>query len=150
MNERKIAVLALAMMVAVLLTAGTAQAQSVSLKMTATPDRVVLGEPVTFTITKTNLLPSDLEWSVRDILPESMEFVSVTSSQGSCALLEGSNVVQCDLGVILSGESATMEVVATPTIPGEITNYAADRGESMTSATVTVVTVPEGGEGATQ
>ena len=85
---------------------------------------------MTFTITKTNLLPSDLEWSVRDILPESMEFVSVTSSQGSCALLEGSNVVHCDLGVIPSGESATMKLSATPNIPGEITNYAADRGES--------------------
>ncbi len=59
------------------LKAGTAAAQqSASLEMTAHPDRVVLGEPDTFTITKTNMLPSDLARSVRDILPESVEFVS--------------------------------------------------------------------------
>ena len=39
--------------------AAMAQAQSESLEMTADPDRVVLGETVTFTITKTNPLPSD-------------------------------------------------------------------------------------------
>lgn len=126
------------------LTAGTVSAQSASLEMTVYPDRVVLGEPVTFIITKTNMLPSDLAWSVRDILPESVEFVSATSSQGTCSLLlEGSNVVQCDLGTIPSGESATMDITVIPTIPGGITNYAADRGESLASASVTVVTVPE-------
>ncbi len=69
-------------------------------------------------ITKTNLLPSDLEWSVRDHLPESMEFVSATPSQGTRALPEGPNVVQCDLGIIPSGGRATMGITATPTAPG--------------------------------
>lgn len=141
---KRLAPLFVAVGMALALTAGTASAQSASLEMTAHPDRAVLGEPVTFTITKTNTLPSDLAWSVRDILPESVEFVSATSSQGTCALLlEGSNVVQCDLGTILSGESATMDITVIPTIPGEITNYASDRGESLASASVTVVTVPE-------
>ncbi len=140
---RRLSSLFVAVSAVLALTTGAASAQSASLEMTAHPDRIVLGEPVTFTITKTNLLPSDLEWSVRDILPESVEFVSATSSQGTCALLEDSNVVQCDLGTIPSGESATMDVTVTPTIPGEITNYAADRGESLASASVTVVTAPE-------
>ncbi len=56
-------------------------------------------------MTKTELLSSDLEWSVRDILPESVEFVSGASSQGTRALLESSNVIQCDLEIISSGES---------------------------------------------
>ena len=64
------------------LMVGTVQAQSASLEMAARSDRVTLGEPVTFTITKTNLLPSDLEWSVRDILPQSVEFVSAAPSRG--------------------------------------------------------------------
>jgi uncharacterized repeat protein (TIGR01451 family) len=111
------------------------------------------GEPASFTITKTNLAPSDLEWSVRDFLPANTEFVSATSSQGSCALASreelgipynptnghDSDVVQCDLGVIPSGGLATIDVTVTPTIPGEITNYAADTGESQASATVEVV-----------
>lgn len=102
------------------LTAAMALAQSASLKMTARPGRAVLGEPVTFTITKTNMLPSDLAWSVRDILPESVEFISATYSQGTCALLpHGSNIVRCDLGTILSGESVTMDITVIPTIPGK-------------------------------
>lgn len=142
--------------VGLIFMAGTAQAQSASLEMTATPEMAVPGEPVTFTITKTNLLPSDLEWSVRDFLPAGTEFVSATSSQGSCALASreelgvpynptngyDSDVVQCDLGVIPSGGSATIDVTVTPTIPGEITNYAADTGESLASATVEVVGYP--------
>jgi hypothetical protein len=50
--------------VGLILAASTAQAQSASLEMTAAPERIVPGEPVTFTITKTNLVPSDLEWSI--------------------------------------------------------------------------------------
>ena len=56
-------------------------------------------------MTKTELLSSDLEWSVRDILTESVGFASEGSSQGTRALLESSNVIQCDLGIIPSGES---------------------------------------------
>lgn len=142
--------------VGLILAAGTAQAQSASLEMTATPERIVPGEPVTFTITKTNLVPSDLEWSIRDYLPASTEFVSATPSQGSCALVSreeqgilynptngyDSDVVQCDLGVIPSGGSVTIDVTVTSTTPGEITNYAADTGESQASATVEVVEHP--------
>jgi uncharacterized repeat protein (TIGR01451 family) len=106
--------------------------------MTASSDRVVLGKPVAFTITKTNLLPFDRDWSVRDFLPASMEFVSATSSQASCALLEDSNVVQCDLGTLPSGESASINVTATLTILGKITNNVADIGENQASATVVV------------
>ncbi len=124
------------------LGAGAAQACACGppppLIMTANPDAVAVGEPVTFTITKTNLLPSDLEWSVRDHLPESMEFVSATPSQGTCAPPEGPNVVQCDLGTVPSWGQATMAITATPTAPGEITNYAADNGENEASATVMV------------
>ena len=47
--------------VGLILAAGPVQAQSASLEMTAAPERLVPGEPVTFTITKTNLVPSDLE-----------------------------------------------------------------------------------------
>ena len=86
--------------------------------MTADPGSVAVGEPVTFTIGKTNVLPSDLEWSVRDHLPASMEFVSATPSQGTCALSEGSNVIQCDVGVIPSGGGATIDITATSTVPG--------------------------------
>lgn len=50
----------------------------------------------------------------------SMEFVVATTSQGTCPLLEGSNTVQCDLGVLSYGYGATIDVADTPTVPGEV------------------------------
>jgi uncharacterized repeat protein (TIGR01451 family) len=134
-----------------------AQAQSASLEMTTASDRVVLGETVTFTITKTNPLPSDhpqagRDWIIRDFLPAGVEFVSATPSQGSCAVhgraelsvpynpANGydSDVVECDLGSIPSGGSATVDVIVTPEAAGEITNIAADFSEAAAEATVVV------------
>lgn len=145
MNKRIAVIVALTMTIAVLAAAPAqacacaplGQIQNTSLSMTATPQSVIVGDPVTFTITKTNPLPNDLDWSVRDHLPASMEFVSSTSSQGTCTPVEGS-VVQCDLGIIPSGGSATMNITATPTAPGVATNYAADTAENVASATIAV------------
>ncbi len=127
MKKRMTTILALAMTIGVLVAA-PAQACAY---------RVPVGEPVTFTITKTNTLPEDRDWSVRDHLPAGVEFVSAVPSQGTCGLLGGSNDVQCDLGVIPSGGSATMAIVVTPTAPGLITNYAADTGENQAAETIT-------------
>lgn len=74
------------------------------LSIKADPVSVAVGKPVTFTIGKTNVLPSDLEWIFRDHLPASMEFASATLSQGTCALLECSNTVQCGLGILSYGD----------------------------------------------
>ncbi len=106
--------------------------------MMANLDNVAVGEPVTFTVGKTNVLPTGHDWSVRDHLPAGMKFVSATSSQGSCTLLEDSGVVQCELGNIPSGGSATMDITVTPTEVGEMTNYAADNAENEASTTVVV------------
>ncbi len=144
MKKRITPILALAMTIGVLVAA-PAQACACStpalilnagLDQTASSHRVPVGEPVTFTITKTNTLPDDQEWSVRDHLPAGVEFGSAVPSQGACALLEGSNVVQCDLGIIPSGGSATMDIVVTPTAPGLITNHTADTGENQAAETV--------------
>ncbi len=134
-----------------------AQAQSASLEMAANSKRVVIGEPVTFTITKTNPLPSDhpqagRDWIVRDFLSAGVEFVSATPSKGSCAVygraeldvpynsINGydSDVVECELGSISSGSSATIDVTVTPEAVGEITNIAVHFSEAMAKATVVV------------
>jgi uncharacterized repeat protein (TIGR01451 family) len=145
MKKRITPILALAMTIGVLFAA-PAQACACStpalilnagLDQTASSYRVPVGEPVTFTITKTNTLPDAQDWSVRDYLPTGVEFVSAVPSQGACAPEEGSNVVQCDLGVIPAGGSSTMDIVVTPTVPGLITNHAADTGENQASETIT-------------
>ena len=47
-------------------------------------------------------------------------------------------MVECDLGSILSGESATIDVIVVPTVAGDLKNIAADRSELEANATVTV------------
>lgn len=147
MNKKRMTtILALAVTIGVLIAAPAqacacapwSQLENPALIMTASPETVGVGEPVTFIITKTNLLPNDQDWSVRDHLPASLQFVSATPSQGTCAPVEGSVLVQCDLGIIPSGGVATIEVTATPTTPGEIVNYASDNGENQASATILV------------
>jgi uncharacterized repeat protein (TIGR01451 family) len=156
---RRLAILFVIVGHALVVSASTAmaQVQSGSLEMAADSDRVVLGEPVTFTITKTNPLPSDhpqagRDWIVRDFLPAGVELVSATPSQGSCAVYSraelgvpynptngyDSDVVECDLGSIPSGGSATIDVTVAPKALGEITNIAADFSEATAKATVAV------------
>ena len=156
---RRLAVLFVIVGHALIVSTGTAmaQVQSASLEMMADSDRVALGEPITFSITKTNPLPSDhpqagRDWIVRDFLPAGVELISATPSQGSCAVYDraelgvpynptngyDSDVVECDLGSIPSGGSATIDVTVTPKVLGEITNIAADFSEATAEATVVV------------
>jgi hypothetical protein len=46
--------------------------------------------------------------------------------------------LEAALGIIPSGGSALIDITVTPTVTGEITNYAADNAENQASATVTV------------
>ena len=156
---RRLAVLFVIVGHALIVSTGTAmaQVQSASLEMMADSDRVALGEPITFSFTKTNPLPLDHpqaghDWIVRDFLPAGVESISATPSQGSCAVYDraelgvpynptngyDSDVVECDLGSIPSGGSATLDVTVMPKVLGEITNIAADFSEATTEATVVV------------
>ena len=155
MKKRIITILIPAMTVVVLLAAGAAQAQvsRSPLEMTASLDEVAVGEPLTFTITKNNDIPSAVDYIVRDFLPEGMELVSATSSQGDCALKSraelgippnpqaggDSDIVQCELGTMQPGDTAVMDITVIPTVAGEVTNYAADTAENEASATVVVI-----------
>jgi hypothetical protein len=60
-----------------------------------------------------------------------MTLVSATPSQGTCGAGEhgGGDVAECTLGVVSSGGSTTVEIVATPTIAGTATNTAVGLGE---------------------
>ncbi len=108
----------------------------------AAPDPATVGRPVTFTITVTNnSAPQHVGF--KDFLPPSMTLVSATPGQGYCGPPHhGGNLFDCTLGVIPTGGSVVVEVVATPTVPGTVTNTAQAGGgfapvESV-PATVTV------------
>jgi uncharacterized repeat protein (TIGR01451 family) len=126
------------MMIAVL-AAGTANAGTralTTLTNTASTERIMavtvlanavrVGDPVTFTITETNNESFAISPQVRDSLPAGVEFDSATSSQGSCSFDPATSNVDCKLGTLPPGATATIDVVVVPTQPGIITNNAFD------------------------
>ncbi|MRR17553.1 MAG: DUF11 domain-containing protein [Deltaproteobacteria bacterium] len=77
--------------------------------MTDSPDPVIRGNNLTYTITATNNGPgATTTTTVTDVLPAGVTFVSATSSRGSCS---GTSTVNCNLGAMASGASATITLV---------------------------------------
>jgi uncharacterized repeat protein (TIGR01451 family) len=86
---------------------------------------VLAGSNVTYQIVVTNLGPlAATGVIVDDVLPAGTTFVSATPTQGTCT---GTSNVQCALGSIASGGSATVALtLRTPSVPGTITNTASE------------------------
>jgi hypothetical protein len=81
----------------------------------------------------------------KDFFPPSMTLVSATPGQGYCGPLHhGGNLFDCTLGVIPTGGSVAVEIVATPTVPGTATNTAQAGGgfAPVESVPVTVTVNP--------
>jgi uncharacterized repeat protein (TIGR01451 family) len=87
-----------------------------TLRLAASPDPVVTGHDVTFTMIVTNDGPEVAsEVTLINTLPDpsyQVSFVSATTSQGSCARAE--QLVICSLGSLLVDTSAIVEVVLRP------------------------------------
>ncbi|HEU4662562.1 MAG TPA: hypothetical protein VFS55_00885 [Dokdonella sp.] len=80
-----------------------------------------LGTNVTYTVTVTNAGPNDASnVSVDDLLPMGLVFVSATPSQG----VYDDGVGLWTIGSVAAGDSVTLQIVATVTLPGDITNTA--------------------------
>jgi len=92
------------------------------LTKTASPSLIVVGQSLTYKIEVRNNGPDAATGVVvTDVLPEGLEFISASASQGTC---EGTSTVTCELGRINSGGSATVTVVVRPVKTGAITNSA--------------------------
>jgi uncharacterized repeat protein (TIGR01451 family) len=94
-----------------------------SIGILATPNPVIAGNPLTYSLTVTNHGPNTAtEVVLSDELPNGVTFVSANPSQGTAA--EGGGLVVANLGAINSGASATMTVVVTPNFSGNILDTA--------------------------
>lgn len=89
------------------------------------PDPVFINNTVTYTLSVSNSGPNTaLAVTLSNTLPAGVAFVSAVGSQGSgCSHAAG--LVNCSLGSIASGASATVTIQATtPSIVGTLTNRA--------------------------
>ena len=85
------------------------------------PDPVVSGNNLTYTLTVVNNGPGEAAGvTLTDTLHGSVVFVSATPSQGSCN--EAGGTVTCELGPLANGAIATATIVITPPVLGTITN----------------------------
>ena len=97
-----------------------------ALTKTDSPDPVIVGNNLTYTITATNNGSSAATGVViTDTLPANVTLVSATSSQGSCS---GIATVSCTIGSLNNGANATATIVVTPTVAGPLSNTASVSG----------------------
>jgi uncharacterized repeat protein (TIGR01451 family) len=114
---------------------------------TDSPDPVAVGATLTYTVAVTNSGPEmATEVTLTDTLPAGVTFVSITTTQGTCS---GTGTLTCSLGMLGSGEMATIAIEVTPTAPGVITNTASVSAatadpvpDNNTAAVTTVVSPP--------
>lgn len=99
------------------------------------PDPVLYGNNVTYTLTVTNSGPGPATNVVlTDTLPANMVFVSATPSQGSCS---GTTTITCNLGTINNGANATVTIVVQAKAAGIDLVVDDDAGTCTYTGTVT-------------
>lgn len=85
------------------------------------PDPVAVGSQLAYSITVSNAGPAAAnQVQLDDGLPNRVDFVSATSSQGSCA--QKAKKVSCNLGALASGAEAMVSILVTPNKAGQIVN----------------------------
>jgi uncharacterized repeat protein (TIGR01451 family) len=110
--------------------ADPADPADLSLTKSDSPDPVAEGAALTYTILVSNAGPDTAtNVVVTDDLPKQIDFVSATSTSGTCQTPSGKGKgkggkVQCNLGTLSNGGTATVTITTTASKSGDISNTA--------------------------
>jgi uncharacterized repeat protein (TIGR01451 family) len=97
-------------------------AADLSIIKTGSLNPVTVGNNLTYTVTVTNNGPDTATGvALTDTLPSGISFVSAKTSQGSCS---GTSTVNCNIGTLNNGSSATVTIAVTTTKTGTLSNTA--------------------------
>jgi uncharacterized repeat protein (TIGR01451 family) len=125
-------------------TAGASTTANLGVTIVDAPDPATFGGAFQYVATVTNSGPDTAtNVHLQDALPANVVLLSASPSQGSCA---GATDVDCDLGTIASGATATVTLLVAPTATGTVENtvtVSADQtdpvpGNNSATATTTV------------
>ncbi len=93
------------------------------LTLSSAPDPVRLGDPITFSITVTNIGElTATGTTVTNVLPPVASYVSATPTTGTVSQVAG--VVTWNVGTLATGRGASLTIVANAIAPGLATNIA--------------------------
>lgn len=109
---------------------------------TATPDPASITNNLTYSLSVANigtLVATNV--TVTNTLPDSVTFLSVTSSVGTCTQIAG--VVTCNLGNFDTNSNDTVSIVVVPLVAGTITNAATAiaQNSDLSPANNTAITI---------
>ncbi|MDX1582793.1 MAG: IPTL-CTERM sorting domain-containing protein [Thermoanaerobaculia bacterium] len=113
-----------------------APSADVAIAKSDSPDPVVVGETLTYTLTARNNGPNTAtDVTVVDTLPSSVTFESVNTTTGSCT--QSGQIVTCSLGSLATGQEETITITVTPNTAGvtivDSVSIAADQSDPVTA-----------------
>jgi uncharacterized repeat protein (TIGR01451 family) len=109
--------------VGVMLNTSPTSGADLSVQVSATPEPVSVTQNLTYTVRAINSGPQDATSIVlKNTLPPSVNFVSVTGNQGTCTQVN--LVVTCNINRLVSGDSLTASIVVIPTATGSVDDTA--------------------------
>ncbi len=101
---------------------GTGAETNLSLSMTATTGPVILGNPVTYSLTLANSGPGAATNIVlTNQFPSNVNLTSITIPQGSCS---GTTLITCTIPTLAAGAQIVIQLVGTSTAVGNALNQA--------------------------
>ena len=117
-----------------LLSPGNPGEADLSVTLTASPNPALTEQALTWLLTVINSGPSTATAVVAsNTLPEGIQFVSATSSQGTCSYSGG--LVTCNLGDLPAGAVATVRVQVIPLVVGSLSVTAGVKATQVRSGT---------------